>query len=124
MELSLTVEEGKETIEVVALIKYLGRPLEQSDDDFSEVRRNIRKARHFWGRLRVILRRYEAEPITSAVFYKAVVQAVLLFSAETWVFSAAMDKHIAGGHKFFFVAGDGEMVKEATIWDLEVGRGR
>ena len=36
------------------------------------------------------------EPITSADFYRAVVQAVLLFGAETWVLSASMEKRVVG----------------------------
>ena len=57
-------------------------------------------------------------------FYRAVVQAVLLFGAETWVLSVATEKRIAGVHTFFFAAGDGETGEEATGWDLAAGRGR
>ena len=53
----MTGEEGEETIEGVALFKYLGRTMEQSDDDWPEVRRKIRKERKVWGRLGVVLRR-------------------------------------------------------------------
>ena len=51
--------------------------------------------------LGVILRREGAEPITSAAFNRAVVQAVLLFGEETWDLSAAMEKRIAGIYTFF-----------------------
>ena len=43
-----------------------------------------------WGRLVKLLRREGADPIISAKFYDAVVQAVLLFGSETWVLTAAM----------------------------------
>ena len=57
MELSLTSEEGEDTIEGVALLKYLGWPMEKSDNAWPAVRTNIRKALQIWGRLGVILRR-------------------------------------------------------------------
>ena len=50
----------------------------------------IRKARQVWGRIGIILRREGTEPITSVVFYRVVVQVVLLFGTEMWVLSAAM----------------------------------
>ena len=90
MELRLNREEEEETMERVELFKYLGRPLYQSDNDWLVVRRNIRKENQVWSRLGVILRWEGSDPITSAEFYRAVVQAVLLFGAETWVLSAAM----------------------------------
>ena len=36
-----------------------------------------------------------------AVFYRAVVQAVLLFGSESWVLSAAMEKTVEGVHTGF-----------------------
>ena len=42
--LSLTGEDRTEKIEVVDVFKYLGQPLEWSEDDWTEVLRNIRKA--------------------------------------------------------------------------------
>ena len=82
MEFRLTGEEGEETIEGVALFKYLGRPLYQSDDDWPVFRQNIRKAHQIWGRLGVILRWEGGDPITSEAFYIAVVHVVLLFGCR------------------------------------------
>ena len=70
-------------------------------NDWLVVRRNIIKVFQVWGRLGVILRREVVYPITSAAFYRAVVQSVLLFRAEIWVFSAAMEKRIVGFHMTF-----------------------
>ena len=68
------------------------------------------------------MRREGADPITSVVFYRAVVQTVLLSGAKTWVLSAAMEKRIVGFHMFFFAASDGETGEEATGWYLAAGR--
>ena len=39
-----------------------------------------------------------AEPRTAAVFYKAVVQSVLLYGCETWVVTPAVLKALSGFH--------------------------
>ena len=101
-EFSLTGKEREETIGGLALFKYLGRPLEQSDNDWLSVRQNTRRSHQFWGRLGVILRREGVEPTTSVAFYREVVQAVICFWAEMWVLSAATEKRIAGLHTGFF----------------------
>ena len=62
---------------------------------------SIRRARKFWGRLGKLLRREGADPITSEKFYRAVVQAVQLFGAKTWVLLAAMLNKIEGVHMGF-----------------------
>ena len=61
----------------------MGRNLDQSGNDCLEIRRNIRRAQKIWGRLEKILRREGADTQVSAIFYRAVVQAVLLFGAES-----------------------------------------
>ena len=49
-----------------------------------------------WGRLGKLTRREGADQLVSEMFYKAVVQAVVLFGAKTWVLSAAMVKTMEG----------------------------
>ena len=87
---SLIGEEEVKRIEGVEVIKCLGRLLERSDDDCPAVLHNIWKARQVWGRIGKFLRREGADPKFLANFYHAVVQAVLLFGADTWVLSAPM----------------------------------
>ena len=62
---------------------------------------NIRKASKVWGRLGKHLRREGAEPTVSAQFYGKVVQAVLLFGAETWVLTETMIQRLEGAHVSF-----------------------
>ena len=68
MEFSMIGKEGEGTIERVALLKYLGRPLEQSDDNWPAVRQNIGRAQQVWGRLGFILRQEGADPFALAAF--------------------------------------------------------
>ena len=57
------------------------RPLDQIDDDFPAVRRNIMRARLDCGRLGTLLRWEGADPKVSEGFYRAVVQVVLLLGS-------------------------------------------
>ena len=70
-----------------------------------------------------MLRQEVADPIISARFYRVVVQAVLLFGAETWVVLAAMLNKIKGVHVGFLRQvmemkaqriGDETWIKEGT----------
>ena len=70
---------------VVPSFSYLGRTVLSSDDDWSEVEQNLRRARGKWGQLAKILGREGSDRRTVGRFYVAVVQAVLLFVSETWV---------------------------------------
>ena len=45
MDFSLEVEEADDMVESVEMFKYLGRILDQTDDDWPAVRRNIMCAR-------------------------------------------------------------------------------
>ena len=82
---SLTGEYEAERIEGVGRFKYLGILLDRSDDNWPAVFQNISKARKLWGLLGKLPWRGGAELTVSAKFYRAVVQAVLLFGSETWV---------------------------------------
>ena len=53
------------------------------------------KARKSWGRMQGILRREGATPRISGNFFKAVVQQVLLFGAETWVVTPKMERALS-----------------------------
>ena len=78
--------------------KFLGRVLADDDDDWPAVRANIRKARQRWGQVAQILSRQGATTSTMAYFYKAVVQAVLLYGSESWVLTQKMWKAVEGFH--------------------------
>ena len=55
MEFNLNGEEGDKRVENVPTFRYLGRPLDQTDDDWPTVRKNIMHARLVWGRLGKII---------------------------------------------------------------------
>ncbi len=74
-----------EELERVEVFKYLGRLLSYEDDnDTQAMRANLAKARRCWARVSRVLRAENASPKVCVVFYKATIQAVLLFGSETW----------------------------------------
>ena len=56
---------------------------------------NLRKLRNSWGRMSQILSREGAYPKVSEHFFKAEVQAVLLFGAETCVLTPRMERDLS-----------------------------
>ena len=85
MEFSLHVRKGVALVEGVAQFKYLEHTLDQTGDDCQEIRRNIKKDQEFRGWLDKILQRYWEDTQVSKMFYREVVQAVLLFGSDYWV---------------------------------------
>ena len=75
--------------------------MDRSDDNWLAVLRNVGKARRVWRRLGKLLRREGADPRVSAMFYREVVQAVLLFGAENWILLVAMFRKMEGANVGF-----------------------
>ena len=65
------------------------------NDNWPAVAGNLEKARKSWGRMQEILRREGATTRVSVNFFKAVVQQVLLFGAETWVVTPKMERALS-----------------------------
>ena len=79
-------------LETVSTFKYLGQVMTAGDNDWPEVAGNLLKARKSWGHLLRILSRERAAKKVSGNFFKAGVQAVLLFGAETWVLTPRIER--------------------------------
>ena len=72
--------------------RVMGRIMTAGDNDLPAVAGNLGKARKSWGQLQRILSREGADKRLSGNFFKAVVQQVLLFGAETWVVTPRMER--------------------------------
>ena len=79
----MAFEAYGEQFELVRRFTYLGRVMTAGDDDWPAVAGNLKKAQRIWGRI-------------SGSFFKAVVQQVLLFGAETWVVTPKMERALSG----------------------------
>ena len=71
------------------------------DNDRLSVVGNLVNARNSWGRLSRILSQEGVDTKVSGHFYKAAVQAVLLFGAETWVLTSRMELSLDRFHHRF-----------------------
>ena len=66
-------------LETVSTFNYLGRVMTAGSDNWLAVAGNLVKSWKSWGRLSRILSREEADKRVSGNFFKAVVQAAILF---------------------------------------------
>ena len=98
---SLTGEYGAESVKGFDLFKYLGRLLCRLEDRCLVVHRNMCKARQVWGHLVKLPWREWEDLFISSKFYHAVLQAVVLFGADTWVLMSEMSQKLEGVHVEF-----------------------
>jgi len=89
---------GATNLATVDAFKYLGRWMTADDTDDRAVRENISKARARWGQLCRLLTRQGASTRVMGHFYKATVQAVLLFGAETWSLTKPLLRRLCSFH--------------------------
>jgi len=85
-------------IESVGSFPYLGRGETCTDSDWAALYINLRKARHNWYKLSKLLAREGANCGIFGMFYKGVVQTVLLFGCESWTLTEAMWTVLKGFH--------------------------
>ena len=86
----LAAEEGREVtarafspygrpLEMVTSFKYLGQVILETENEWPAAVRNLAREKTVWRRMLRILGREGATPRASGLFFKAVIQAVLLF---------------------------------------------
>ena len=81
-------------LDTITSFRYLGRVISVADNNWTAVDRNFSKERDMWRKMASILSREGEEPWVSGFFFKAVVQAVLIFGAETWVVTPRMGRFL------------------------------
>ena len=105
--LQLVVEEEREVtassfrdygrpLEMVTSFKYLGQVILVTEAYWPALLGNLTRANKACSRMSRILSREGAASQLSRLFLKAVIQAVLLFGAETWVVTPSMSKSLGG----------------------------
>ena len=108
------------TLERVESFKYLGRTIRYDDNDTQAARNNLRKARRVWGRLSRVMKSENASPWVCGLFYKATVQAVLLFGSESWTITPAMRRGLEGFHTRAARRMTGMMPEKDTAGELGI----
>ena len=79
-------------LETVSTFKYLVRVMTAGDENWPAVAGNLVKAQKTWGRMLRIISQEGSDKRVSGNFFKAVVQAVLLFGVETWVLTLRIER--------------------------------
>ena len=117
-EFSLYGGEGGALLEGVVTFKYLGRPLDQTDDDWMAIIRKRKRVSKVWGRLGKMFIREGADTRVLEMFYRAVAQAVLLFGLYTWVLLEVMERKLERTHTGFLrqITGKRSERKEEGMW--------
>ena len=95
---TIRFEASGDELGVVDTFKYLGRLLSSLDSDWPAVHRNLTRARKRWGSVSRVLAREGATPRVSGMFYKGVVQTVLLYGCKSWVLSKTVGVRDLEGH--------------------------
>ncbi len=80
----------RDALEKVKVFKYLGRMMAQDGNDLQAMQYQQHKAWGIWARVGQVLRSENTTLWVAAKFYKAVVQAVLLYSSKTWNLTKAV----------------------------------
>ena len=88
----------EEEFERVKTFKYLGCLMAQDNSDAQAMRANLRKTRKCWAQVSRVLRADNAKLRVCGMFYKATVQAVLLFGSEMWNLSPLAMKSLESFH--------------------------
>ena len=79
-------------LEMVTSFRYLGRVILEADDNCLAVIHIMAKVQAVWRNMMNILGREGARLWVHKFFFKAAVQSVLLFCAETWVVNPRMGR--------------------------------
>jgi hypothetical protein len=87
-----------DVLERVEVFKYLGRLLVQDDNDAQAIHLQLQKAWGVWSHVGQVLHRENTAPKIAARFYKAVVQAILLYGSKTWNLANSALARLEGFH--------------------------
>jgi len=85
-------------LEKVTSYRYLGRVLATNDNEWPTIYRNLQRARQQWARISRLMRTEHVEKKAAGMFYKAIVQSVLLYCCETWVIDERMLQTLSAFH--------------------------
>ena len=99
---------------MVTSLKYLGRVISATDNDWPAVVRNLAQAKKIWSRMSRILSREGAAPWVSGLFFKSVIQEVLLLGDETFVVTPRMGKTLGGFHTQVSRRLTGQLLRRTT----------
>ena len=98
MKFSLYDKEVNILVDRVMQFQHLGRMLEETESEWLAVHRNTSKAQTVCRRLVNMLQWEGSDSWVSDLFYRDVIQAVLLFRSDSRALSDAMVRAVEGTH--------------------------
>jgi len=85
-------------LEKVTSYCYLGRVLTTNDNEWPTIYRNLQRARQQWARISRLMQTEHVKKKSAGMFYKAIVQFVLLYCCNTWVIDQRMLQTLSTFH--------------------------
>jgi hypothetical protein len=85
-------------LECIKVFKYLGCLLAQDDNNAQAIQQQLQKARGVWAHVGQVLCGENTAPRIAAKFYKAVVQAALLYGSRMWNLTNSALARLKGFH--------------------------
>ena len=97
----------------------MGRIYTNNDDDTWYILDNLDRAQKRWNSIAKILKRESADAVCMAKIYPAVVQAVLLYEADSWVVSDRNMKRLRSFHRraLRYMTGDHIKKDGDGVWE-------
>ena len=89
---------GDHLVEKVGAFKCLGRVLDENNIDWPTMQKNLWGARIVWNRVKKVLINENTTSKVMGYFYKAIVQAVLLYGSESWVLTKVCLARLSSFH--------------------------
>jgi hypothetical protein len=87
-------------IKKVTNFKYLGRIINNEDEDLPAVEKQLMKARMTWGRIgKLLKKKTKSNPKVMSIFYKVIIQSVLLYGSESWVLTNRIKNKLNSFHR-------------------------
>jgi hypothetical protein len=110
---------GQEEISRKKSFKYLGRIINDSDEDLPAVENQLRKARQVWARIsKIIKKQTNCNIKIMSSFYKSIVQTILLYGSESWVLTQFMMNKLNSFHNMCARHITGRHIKlENDVWE-------
>jgi hypothetical protein len=116
--INVNFEVKGEKINIVKQFKYLGRIIDDNDNDLAAVEAQLKKARMTWGRIgKILKKKTNSNPKIMSIFYKVIIQSVLLYGSESWVLNnLAKEKLQSFHHRCARYITGRHIRKEEEIW--------
>ena len=121
----MTINVNLHPLESTPTFSYLGCTIAYNNSDWAAVYNNLWKAQSHWVMVSGVLVKAGAMVQARVMFYKAVVQSVLVYRSEIWVIKDVMMKELEGFHNRinWRIAGKTERIVGKEGWECPRGVG-